>query len=145
MTSSAFADNAQIPAEYSCHGANVPPPLSWQNVPPAAKSLALVVNDPDAPAGLYVHWVVTGIAPSTTEISDGALPETAVVSLNSSGKAEYLGPCPPVGTGVHHYRFQLHALSEPLTVTATTKASDSTTAISNASIAVASTVGLFGD
>ncbi|HET9875136.1 MAG TPA: YbhB/YbcL family Raf kinase inhibitor-like protein [Mycobacterium sp.] len=144
VTSPAFAENSPIPAEYSCDGRNVPPPLHWQNVPPGAESLALVVDDPDAPAGLYVHWVVTGIPPATTAIVDGALPDTAVVSLNSAGKAEYLGPCPPVGTGVHHYRFQLYALSGPLTLAPTTPVPESTTTIANLSAAVAGTVGLFG-
>src|SRR5512139_4227608 len=105
VSSPAFADNAPIPAEYSCNGRNVPPPLHWENVPAGAESLALVVDDPDAVGGLYVHWVVTGIPPSTTEIVDGALPTRAVVIANSGGKAAYLGPCPPAGTGVHHYRF----------------------------------------
>jgi Raf kinase inhibitor-like YbhB/YbcL family protein len=144
VMSPAFAENAQIPDEYSCDGRNVPPPLRWQDVPPGTESLAVVVDDPDAPAGLYVHWVVTGIPPSVTEIGEGALPEAAVVSLNSGDKAEYLGPCPPPGTGVHHYRFQLYALNKPLTLAPTTPAPESTTTIADSSIGVARTVGLFG-
>ncbi len=145
VTSSAFGDNAPIPAEYSCKGRNVPPPLRWQNVPPGTKSLAVVVDDPDAPAGLYVHWVVTGIPPSTTAIGDGPLPQGSSVSLNSAGKAEYFGPCPPAGTGVHHYRFQLYALNKPLTLAPSTPALEATQKIANAAIADARTVGLFGD
>jgi Raf kinase inhibitor-like YbhB/YbcL family protein len=145
VTSAAFAENTQIPVEYSCQGRNVPPPLRWQNVPDAAESLALVVDDPDAPAGPYVHWVVTGIPPSTTQIVDGALPEAAVVSLNSSQRAEYFGPCPPAGTGVHHYRFRLYALSGSLTLTPTTPVPESTTKIEDQTLLVATTVGLFGD
>ncbi|MGH3561887.1 MAG: YbhB/YbcL family Raf kinase inhibitor-like protein [Mycobacterium sp.] len=145
VTSSAFAENTQIPVEYSCKGRNVPPPLRWQNVPPGAESLAVVADDPDAPAGLYVHWVVTGIPPSITEIVEGTLPEAAVVSLNSSQRAEYFGPCPPAGTGVHHYRFQVYALSKSLTLTPTTPVPESTTTIANLSVAVARTVGLFSD
>ncbi|HYB38617.1 MAG TPA: YbhB/YbcL family Raf kinase inhibitor-like protein [Mycobacterium sp.] len=143
LTSPAFADNTQIPTEYSCKGRNVPPPLRWEPVPTGTESLALVVDDPDAPAGLYVHWVVTGIPPSTTEIAEGALPAGATVSLNSSGKAEYFGPCPPAGTGVHHYRFQLYALSKPLTLAPNTPATEATQTIANAASAVARTVGLF--
>jgi Raf kinase inhibitor-like YbhB/YbcL family protein len=143
VSSPAFADNAQVPVEYSCKGRNVPPPLRWQNVPPGTESLALVVDDPDAPAGLYVHWVVTGIPPSTTELGEGPLPGGASVSLNSSGKAEYFGPCPPAGSGVHHYRFQLYALNKPLTLAATTPARDATQTIANAAIADTRTVGLF--
>ncbi|ORV64742.1 hypothetical protein AWC06_05810 [Mycobacterium fragae] len=143
VSSPAFADNAQVPVEYSCKGRNVPPPLRWQNVPPGTESLALVVDDPDAPAGLYVHWVVTGIPPSTTEIGEGPLPGGASVSLNSSGKAEYFGPCPPAGSGVHHYRFQLYALNKPLKLVATTPAREATQTIANAAVADTRTVGLF--
>jgi Raf kinase inhibitor-like YbhB/YbcL family protein len=144
VTSPAFTDNAEVPAEFSCHGRNVPPPLRWQHVPPGADSLALVVDDPDAPAGLYVHWVVTGIPPTTTEIVDGVLPGGAVVSLNSDRKAEYLGPCPPAGTGVHHYRFQVYALREAAGLTPTTPVPESIATIADVTMAVARTVGLFG-
>lgn len=144
LTSPAFADGTAIPAEYSCTGRNVPPPLRWQRVPAGTESLAVVVDDPDAPRGLFVHWVVTGIPPSTTAISGGVLPAAAVVSLNSSGKAEYLGPCPPAGTGVHHYRFQLYALRKPLTVAKSTPVPQANGAITSLSVAVARTVGVFG-
>lgn len=144
VSSPAFADNTPIPAEYSCNGRNVPPPLRWQNAPAGTESLALVLDDPDAVGGLYVHWVVTGIPPSTSEIVEGALPAGAVVSANSGGKAAYLGPCPPAGTGVHHYRFQLYGLNKPLTLAPTTPAGQATQTIAGAAIATASTVGLFG-
>lgn len=144
VTSPAFARNTQIPVEYSCDGRNVPPPLHWHDAPPGTQSLAVVVDDLDAPHGIFVHWVVTGIPSSTTAIVDGALPNEAVVSLNSGNKAEYLGPCPPTGTGAHHYRFQLYALREALTLAPTTPAPEATAAITDRSIAVAGTVGLFG-
>jgi Raf kinase inhibitor-like YbhB/YbcL family protein len=143
ITSPAFGENAQIPVEYSCRGRNVPPPLRWENVPVGSASLALVVDDPDAVGGLYIHWVVTGMPPTTTEIIDGALPEGAQVSLNSGGKAAYLGPCPPPGTGVHHYRFRLYALSKPLVLVPTTPARDATQMIAGAAAAEVRTVGLF--
>lgn len=144
ITSPAFGEDTQIPVEYSCAGSNVAPPLRWQHVPADAQSLALVVDDPDAPSGRYVHWVVTGIPPSISEIVDGVLPGAAVVSLNSAGKPEYLGPCPPAGTGVHHYRFELHALSKPLTLAPSTPVPASTSAIAEVSVASTRTVGLFG-
>jgi Raf kinase inhibitor-like YbhB/YbcL family protein len=143
LTSPAFADNTQIPTEYTCKGRNVPPPLRWENVPADTQSLALIVDDPDAPAGLFVHWVVTGIPASTTEIGAGPLPAGATVSRNSARRAEYFGPCPPAGTGVHHYRFQLYALSKPLTLAPNTPARDATQTIANSAMAVARTVGLF--
>ncbi len=145
LRSPAFAENARIPTEYSCTGRNVAPPLRWQHVPAGAESLAVVVEDPDAPAGRYVHWVVSGIPPTTTEIVDGVLPPTAVVSLNSGNKADYLGPCPPAGTGLHHYRFQLYALRKPVSLAPTTPVPESTLTITEMSIAVATTVGVFGE
>ncbi|MEB3031383.1 YbhB/YbcL family Raf kinase inhibitor-like protein [[Mycobacterium] nativiensis] len=143
VNSSAFAEDAPIPTEYSCNGRNVPPPLRWHNVPSGAQSLALVVDDPDAPAGLYVHWVVSGIPPTDGQIVDGMLPPAAVVSLNSGGKADYLGPCPPAGTGVHHYRFQLYALGTSSALAPRTPVPKSTTTIADNSVAVARTVGVY--
>ena len=143
VSSPAFADNTPIPVEYTCKGRNVPPPLSWQNPPGGTQTLALVVDDPDAPSGPYVHWVVSGIPASTTGIGQG-LPDQASVGLNSNGKAEYFGPCPPAGTGVHHYRFQLYALAKPLALASTTAAQQATQTIANAAIAEARTVGTFG-
>ncbi len=144
VSSPAFAENGQIPAEYSCGGRNVPPPLHWHNVPHEAESLAVVVDDPDAPDGRYVHWVASGIPPSTSDIVEGVLPRAAVVSLNSAGKAEYLGPCPPPGAGLHHYRFALYALRKPLALQPGTPVQESTAAIANLSIADTGTVGVFG-
>lgn len=143
VSSPAFADNTPIPAEYSCHGRNVPPPLRWENVPPGSDTLALVVDDPDAVGGLYIHWIVTGIPPSATEIVDGALPEGARVGTNSGRQAAYMGPCAPAGTGVHHYRFQLYALSAPLTLAPTAPAREAARTITDAASAAATTVGLF--
>ena len=143
LSSPAFADNTPIPAEYSCNGRNVPPPLRWENVPAGTESLALVVDDPDAVGGLYIHWIVTGIPRTTTEIIDGALRDGAHVGLNSGGQAAYLGPCPPAGTGVHHYRFQLYAIGKPLEVPPSKPAQDATRAIAEAAIVDVRIVGLF--
>ncbi len=142
VSSPAFSDNTPIPTEYSCNGRNVPPPLRWKNPPPGTESLALVVDDPDAVGGLYIHWVVTGIPPTVSEIVDGALPEGAEVGPNSGGNAAYLGPCPPAGSGLHHYRFQLYALNKPMKLP-TTPAQQAAQTISGAAIASATTVGLF--
>jgi Raf kinase inhibitor-like YbhB/YbcL family protein len=144
VTSPAFEDNTQLPAEYTCAGPrNAPPSLRWQNAPAGTQSLALIVDDPDAPGGLFIHWVVTGIPASATEIVDGAIPPGAQASLNSVGVGAYFAPCPPAGTGVHHYRFQLYALSKPLALAPTTPAAEATQTIAGAAIAVARTVGLF--
>jgi Raf kinase inhibitor-like YbhB/YbcL family protein len=143
LSSPAFADNTPIPAEYSCKGRNVPPTLRWQNIPSGTASLALVLDDPDASSGLYVHWVVTGIPPSTTEINDGQLPQGTTVGLNSGGMTQYSGPCPPSGSGVHHYHFQLYALSGALDLAPTTPARQAAQNIANAATAHAELVGLF--
>lgn len=111
VTSSAFDEGAPIPEVYSCRGLNVSPPLAWSGVPADAAALALVVDDPDAPGGSYVHWVVVDIDADTTSVSERALPSGGVQAENSGGDARYVGPCPPSGT--HRYRFTVYALSEP--------------------------------
>jgi Raf kinase inhibitor-like YbhB/YbcL family protein len=109
VTSSAFANNAAIPAEYTCDGAQTTPPLSWSNVPKNARTIALLVEDPDAPNGAFTHWLVAGIPGTITSLSSGgALPEGAMVAKNGKGDTGYIGPCPP--TGRHHYFFHVYAL-----------------------------------
>jgi Raf kinase inhibitor-like YbhB/YbcL family protein len=104
--SPAFADGAPIPAQYTCKGANVAPPLTWS----APLGGALVVDDTDAPRGPYVHWIVVGIRPGPGSTGDGQTPAGGTSLPNSAGQAGYTGPCPPSGTGVHHYRFTLYQL-----------------------------------
>ncbi|MCV6968711.1 YbhB/YbcL family Raf kinase inhibitor-like protein [Mycobacterium bohemicum] len=104
--SPAFADGAPIPAQYTCAGADIAPPLTWS----APLGAALVVDDPDAPRGPYVHWIVVGIPPGPGSTGDGQTPAGATSLPNSAGGAGYSGPCPPAGSGVHHYRFTLYEL-----------------------------------
>ena len=114
LSSSAFAHRGQIPDQYTCDGANTPPPLQWSNVPAGAKSLALIVDDPDAPdpkapTHTFVHWVVYNLPPSATSLGEGRqLPAGAREGANDSKKIGYIGPCPPVGR--HRYFFKLYAL-----------------------------------
>lgn len=117
MTSSDFADGQAIPAQFSCEGPGASPELSWSNVPPGAKSLALVVRDPDAPGGGFVHWVVYGIPANTAGLPQaaqptGGLPNGAVEGTNSKGGKGWTAPCPP--SGVHHYHFELFALDNEM-------------------------------
>ncbi|MFE6920112.1 YbhB/YbcL family Raf kinase inhibitor-like protein [Nocardia sp. NPDC057663] len=133
VTSTAFADGAPIPAAYSCTGGNVPPPLAW-TVPAGATRLALIVDDPDAVGGLFTHWVVTDISPTVTVNPEGHTPDGGVVTANSADRIGYLGPCPPPGTGVHHYRFTVHALSRPLALSPDTPVATATSAIEAASL-----------
>ena len=107
LTSPAFGKNDTIPKEFTCDGANTPPPLQWSNVPKEAKELALFVEDPDAPSGNFVHWTVYGIDPGST-----AVPDDATEGENSAGKKGYTGPCPPAGDDPHRYVFALYALDE---------------------------------
>jgi len=107
-----FADMGMMQAKYTADGENVNPPLSIEGVPPTAKSLALVMDDPDAPGGTWVHWVVFNIPPGTKEIGENSVPAGATVGRNSWGKNEYGGPAPP--SGVHRYVFKLYALDTTL-------------------------------
>jgi len=112
LSSTAFASQAPIPAKYTCQGDEINPPLTIQGVPVGTKSLVLVVDDPDAPAGVWDHWVVWNIPPDTTEIAEGSVPAGGVQGNNSSGTSRYQGPCPPYGT--HRYRFSVYAISDIL-------------------------------
>ncbi|HZD73938.1 MAG TPA: YbhB/YbcL family Raf kinase inhibitor-like protein [Actinomycetota bacterium] len=103
VTSSAFQSGAPIPARYTCKGDNVSPPLRWTAPPSGTAELALVVDDPDAPGGTFIHWVMTGIPASLTQLGENAVPEGA------REVREYTGPCPPGGPA-HHYRFTVYAL-----------------------------------
>ena len=112
LASTAFKNNGQIPAKYTCDGENISPPLSITELPQGTQSLVLIVDDPDAPVGTFTHWLVWNIDPQTTLISEGNVPEFAVQGKNDFGKNEWGGPCPPSGT--HHYQFELHALDQKL-------------------------------
>jgi Raf kinase inhibitor-like YbhB/YbcL family protein len=111
ITSSAFQQGGNIPSKFSCDGANTSPPLQISDVPSEAKSLLLIVDDPDAPSGLFTHWVVWNISSKTTTISEGSTPK-GVQGTNDFGKSGYGGPCPPSGT--HRYYFKIFALDREL-------------------------------
>ncbi len=142
VRSSAFNDGDPIPVVYTCNGRNEPPPLTW-TAPPQAANLALIVDDPDAPSGLFTHWVVSNIPPTTTSTDEGQTPAGGLVSLNSANRAEYFGPCPPAGTGVHHYRFIVYALSRPVRVDTDTPPDEARSAIADASLGDGQLVGTY--
>ena len=140
VTSSAFTNNEAIPAEYTCDGSEMSPPLAWSKVPADTKSIAILVEDPDAPKGTFTHWLVTNIAPTTTELAKEAnLPTGAVAMKNGKGATGYAGPCPPTGT--HHYHFRVFALDEAK-VKATTRAAF-LTEIKNHTLASGELVGTY--
>ena len=112
LTSPAFNNGSQIPSKYTCDGENTNPHLVIHGVPPNTKSLALIVEDPDAPAGLWIHWVMWNISPEVKEIRERILPFGAEEGLNTNKQLGYDGPCPPSGT--HRYLFRLFALDMKL-------------------------------
>jgi len=142
VTSSAFADGAPIPQEFTCKGANTSPPLAWSGVPAGARSVALVVDDPDAPSGTYTHWVVYNIDPTQSAIAAGEVPKGASEAMNSGGDVGYTGPCPPSGT--HHYRFTVYVLRSPLTVPAGGNPARVLVAIRGKTTARGTLIGTFG-
>ena len=119
LTSSAFQQGGAIPARYTCDGENVSPPLAWGGVPGNTQSLALIVDDPDAPdprapRGVWVHWVLYNLQPAIASLTEGisALPPGATAGANDFKKIGYGGPCPPIGR--HRYYFTLYALDATL-------------------------------
>lgn len=110
IQSPAFDHESGIPALFTCDGPNISPPLSWRGMPPDTKSLALIVDDPDAPRGDWVHWVVFNIPPKISNLDQDHrnLPSGSVQGVNDFGRREYGGPCPPGGE--HRYFFKLYAL-----------------------------------
>lgn len=114
IKSTSFGNNTRIPATFTCQGDGVSPPLTIHAIPSDAVSLALWMHDPDAPDGDFSHWIVWNINPSTTAIPAGSLPNGAIEGMNDFGRSGYGAPCPPAGTGQHHYIFELFALSEPV-------------------------------
>src|SRR3989339_1723635 len=122
LTSPAFVNNSNIPAEYTCSKNELSPQLNIANVPENTKSLALIMDDPDAPNGTWIHWVVFNIDPKTTIINKNSAPNGSVQGKNSWGNSNYGGPCPPSGT--HRYFFKLYALDNTLSLgSSATKAS----------------------
>jgi len=112
ITSPAFRNGELIPSKFTCDGADVNPALNIGNVPQEAKSLALIMDDPDAPGGMWVHWVAWNIDPKTREIKENGVPPGAKLGVNDFRKTPYGGPCPPSGT--HRYFFKLYALDTML-------------------------------
>jgi Raf kinase inhibitor-like YbhB/YbcL family protein len=112
ITSPAFVEGETIPVEYTCNGRNISPPLAWSGLPADTQTLALIADDPDAPAGIWVHWVVYNLPSSTDELPAG-VQNPGVEGINSNRKTGYSGPCPPPGKP-HRYFFKLYALDTSL-------------------------------
>jgi Raf kinase inhibitor-like YbhB/YbcL family protein len=108
ISSPAFENGGEIPKQYTCDGANINPPLRIENVPSNTKSIALVLDDIDAPRGTYVHWILWNIDPNVMEVKKDSVPEGAVQGVNDFNKRNYGGPCPP--RRAHKYVFKIYAL-----------------------------------
>ena len=112
ITSNAFANGQSIPVKYSCKGNNISPDLAWKEPPTGTQSFALIVDDPDAPMGTWVHWVVYNLPANTRSLQENTNSNGMSAGKNSSGNMRYDGPCPPSGT--HRYYFKLYALDTNL-------------------------------
>jgi Raf kinase inhibitor-like YbhB/YbcL family protein len=122
VSSDAFESGEQVPAEYTCKGSNISPPLSWSDVPQGTKSIVIILEDPDSPGGLFTHWILYNIPPDHRDIRSRVDKKPVLMDgsrhgLNNFGKMEYGGPCPPPGTA-HRYFVRVFALDTPLALRA---------------------------
>src|SRR3954454_14084786 len=114
LTSEAFTDRGEIPRRHTCGGDDVSPALSWSDPPPGTRTLALIVDDPDAPVGTFTHWLAWNITPAAGGLAEGE--SAPAEGTNDFGAAGWSGPCPPHGHGPHRYFFRLYALDAELDV-----------------------------
>ena len=144
VTSADFADGGKIPEKFACD-AGISPALAWSQLPTGTRSIALIVEDPDAPFG-FIHWVVYGLPGDTRELPDGAssqpLPGNARVGKNGYGGTGYVGPCPPFGS--HHYIFRVYAVDKNIEVPAGASKQELIAAITGHVLAKGKLVGIYG-
>ncbi|QTA38376.1 YbhB/YbcL family Raf kinase inhibitor-like protein [Thermosipho ferrireducens] len=138
-----FKNGDKIPKRYTCEGVDVNPELKIEDIPSNTKSLAIIVDDPDAPFGTFVHWVVWNITPNTDAIK---IPENflgGIQGKNDFGNNAYNGPCPPRGHGVHHYHFKIYALNTVLKIPASSGKKELEKAMNGHIIDSAKIVGIY--
>jgi Raf kinase inhibitor-like YbhB/YbcL family protein len=140
VTSSAFQEGGNIPSKFTCDGSDISPALQIGGVPSEAKSLVLIADDPDAPGGLFTHWLVWNIPPQANSISEGSAAK-GVRGTNDFGKSGYKGPCPPPGT--HRYSFKIFALDRELDLRSDAKRNQVDTAMKDHVIAQGELVGRY--
>jgi Raf kinase inhibitor-like YbhB/YbcL family protein len=140
LESSAFGNAQAIPSRYSCEGEDVSPPLRWTNVPEGTRSLALIVDDPDAPGGVFTHWLAWGLDSAAEGLGEGEPAPTE--GKNGFGTGGYRGPCPPPGL-VHRYVFRLYALDADLELTAGAAKAELERAIEGHVLTIAELVGTY--
>ncbi len=122
VASAAFANNKPIPSGFTCDGPNSSPPLKLGKVPKATKDRALIMTDPDAPSGTFVHWVAWNLPRGG--VPEETLPAQVVQGKNTFGREAYNGPCPPAGSDAHHYVFDVYAVSKKITLAPGASADD---------------------
>jgi len=143
ITSPSFNNNDTIPQKFTCDDANINPEIHIQNVPENAESLALIMDDPDAPSGTFTHWTVWNINPKTTVINEKSVPPGSIEGKTSFGRVGYGGPCPPKGKP-HRYFFKIYALDAVLELPHGATRSQLETEINKHLLAQAELVGLYG-
>jgi len=150
LTSPSFRNGQPMPAKFSCEGADASPALKWEGAPAGTKSFVLITEDPDAPGGTFVHWVIYGIPASTAELPENVAKTESVAALgnakqgaSSFGRVGYGGPCPPKGHGVHHYHFKLYALDTELNLAPRVKSHQLEAAMKGHIIAQTELVGTY--
>ncbi len=141
ITSPAFENSAPMPSKYTCDGEDISPPLHISGVHPDAKSLILIVDDPDAPGGTWVHWVVWNIHPSISDVAEGSVPEGGIEGRTSFGRGGYGGPCPP--RGMHRYFFKIYELDIVLNIPLTSEVDDVEEAMKGHVLADAKLMGTY--
>jgi len=147
LTSSAFKNNEQIPRKYTCEGQDISPPLKWEGYPAGTKSFALIVEDLDAPGGVFTHWIMYNIPAGVSELKEGVKPveelsSGAMQGVNDFKKIGYGGPCPPPGKA-HRYVFKLYALNSPLDLKPGASKEEVLKAMSRHILAEASLTGVY--
>lgn len=140
ITSTAFEANSMIPKKYTCQGQDVSPPLSFTNVPEDTVTLALIIDDPDAPSGVFDHWIAWNIPGDKNGLAEGEAPK--MQGKNHFGETRYRGPCPPPGKP-HHYRFKVYALDTTLDLKAGSSKKDLEKAMEGHILASDELVGIF--
>jgi Raf kinase inhibitor-like YbhB/YbcL family protein len=143
IESPAFNANEKIPAKFTCDADNINPQLDISGIPQNTASLVLIVDDPDAPGGTWVHWTLWNLDPGTISISENSVPQGVIEGVTDFGVPGYGGPCPPSGT--HRYFFKLFALDITLDLDSSASASDIESAIQGHVLDSAELVGLYGE
>ncbi|MGC9771806.1 YbhB/YbcL family Raf kinase inhibitor-like protein [Fervidobacterium islandicum] len=150
IVTSVFKNGDFIPNKYACEGQDINPELAISNIPDGAKTIAIICDDPDAPIGIFVHWVLWNypVTDSTMKIPEGLqkvekLPNGAMQGYNDFGRIGYNGPCPPKGHGVHHYHFKVYAVNTFLELKGKVTKKDLEKALNGKIIAQAELIGLY--